>query len=115
MPTLTSVKWKGFFIHSLDRIFHSNDLGIRVRHFKLQQIKMVNRIRIDDVPGYVSRRPSERIQKTYLTGPSSLILIFVSRSRGVEASTQTPPSLNLMAVDLPPIGNTPYLANGLEE
>lgn len=50
---LTSIKRKRFLIHSLDRILHSNGLGIGVRHFKLQQIEMVDSIRIDDVPGYV--------------------------------------------------------------
>lgn len=78
---------------------------------------MVDDIRIDDVPEHVRDDQNESIQdvRTYLTGPSSLILVLVSWSRGVEASTQTPPSLNLIAVDRPPIGNTPYLANGLEE
>lgn len=113
---LTSVKWKRLFVHSLGSIFDPDDLCIRVCHLKLRQIEMMDDIRIDNVPAMdLCRRPSKSIQRTYLTGPSSLILVFVSWSRRVEASTQTPPSLNLTAVDLPPKGNMPYLANGLEE
>jgi hypothetical protein len=37
----------------------------------------------------------------------------VSSVSGVDASTQTPPCLNLIAVDRPPIGNNPSRANGL--
>ena len=49
----------------------------------------------------------------HLTSPSSSIFWRVSTVRGVDASTQTPPSFNLMAVDRPPIGTIPIRAKGL--
>lgn len=42
------------------------------------------------------------------------MVALVSVSNGVEARIQTPPFRSLMAVDLPPTGNRPNLANGLE-
>jgi len=50
---------------------------------------------------------------THLTSPSSSIFWRVSTVRGVDASTQTPPSFNLMAVDRPPIGTIPIRVKGL--
>jgi hypothetical protein len=49
----------------------------------------------------------------HLTSPNSSIFMRVSSVSGVDASTQTPPCLNLIAVDRPPIGNNPSRANGL--
>lgn len=51
--TRTSVKRERLFIHPLERFLHSNDLGIRVRHLELREIKVVNSVRIDDVPIHV--------------------------------------------------------------
>lgn len=54
-----------------------------------------------------------RLEDAHLTSPSSSILLRVSCVSGVDASTQTPPCRNLIAVDLPPIGNIPSRAKGL--
>ena len=51
---------------------------------------------------------------TYRTGPRESTFVFVSLLSGVEATTQTPPSESLTAVERPPMGNKPNsLENGL--
>jgi hypothetical protein len=52
---------------------------------------------------------------THLTGPISVSFVFVSSSNGVLASSQTPLSPDsLIAVDRPPMGNTPKREKGRE-
>jgi len=53
------------------------------------------------------------ISKADRTGPKLSSVVLVSSSSGVEAKIQTPPSLILTAVDLPPKGMMPNLAKGL--
>jgi len=50
---------------------------------------------------------------TNLTGPRRSMVALVSVVNGVEARTQTSPDASLIAVERPPILNSPSLVNGL--
>ena len=52
---------------------------------------------------------------THRTSPSSAIALRVGPSSGVEARTQTPPSLRRAAVLRPPMGRIPKRENGREK
>jgi len=47
-----------------------------------------------------------------LTGPRRSMVALVSVVNGVEATTQTSPDASLIAVERPPILNSPSLVNG---
>jgi hypothetical protein len=75
---------------------------------------MMHRVSADNIPVKNVINASGRAEVcAYFTGPSSSSFAFVSASRGVEASTQTPPSRNLIAVDRPPKGKIPNRVKGL--
>jgi len=84
--------------------------------FVITQVQVVPLVGSNDEPRVIQERLRDHLQvrDAYFTGPNSLILAFVSASRGVEAKTQTPPSRSLMAVERPPKGITPNLLNGLQ-
>jgi hypothetical protein len=60
-------------------------------------------------------RQSSLRSETHLTVPILLISAFVASSHGVETNTNTSLFFNLIAVDLPPMGKTPNLENGMEK
>jgi hypothetical protein len=128
---LTTVKLEFFVVMSLDGRERSYQFGAwiglleisfeDILDLELLKTRMMTNQGKGDAPyppqQYTWWHESEatrKIRNAYLTGPNSSNLDFVSSPKGVDAKTQTLPLLNLIAVDLPPIGINPNRANGLE-
>lgn len=70
----------------------------------------------DDEPSLTVRCGKGRQKgEIYRTGPILSRVDLVSSSSGVEARSQTPPSFIRIAVERPPKGKIPNLANGLRK